>query len=270
MNRIPVLVVSLRRSETRRREIAGHLLRRGVDFTFFDAVEGGGMSAADLAAFRARPTWRFGTPLLAGEIGVAATYRSLAERIAAGEHEHVCILEDDAVLDPAALALLDPDCLAALPPFDLLRIGHGGMRWPRRYVTHARREGFTIIAPVFTRGLFHAQIVSRRGAARIAAGLVPLRGAVDTMLFDDSLIPSLRILQTKPSLARQNSAHASTVARPGERVPAPEHVLDRAKRTANALAAGARSVRNFAGAWGFVALVAAIVRADRSASSPRS
>jgi len=266
---IPVLVISLRTSTARRSAISRHLGDLGIAFSFVDAVDGGKMSFTETAELQPWPGHRSAIELTPPEIGVAATYQRLFRTIASGKEPFVCVLEDDVVLDRRASALLETDYLATLPSFDLLRFGHGGMNWPRRYVTVSRRDGYSVIAPLLMRGLMHAQIATPAGAMRIANGMVPLRSAIDTLLFDDSSVPGLRVLQTKPALANQNRAFPSTIS-PPRRAPTaartPREALDRfAER-------GARSIRgilSYGRAWGWRSFLAALARLELKPSAPR-
>ncbi len=260
---IPVLVISLANSTARRAAVSRQLDDLGIVFSFVEAIDGRRIDSAEIAQLRPAPGRRSGGELTRPEIGVAATYHRLFLQIASGNDPFVCVLEDDAILDRRASYLLESAYLASLPAFDILRLGHGGMNWPRRYVTVSRSNGFTVIAPLLMRGLMHAQIVTRAGAKRIAEGMVPLRAAIDTHLFDDSFVRGLRVLQTKPALAIQNRELPSTILPPRRPALAPRTPMAAIKRSAARTASFLRGIRSYVDAWGWVSFWAALARRNR-------
>ena len=91
--------------------MASHLRQLGLDYQFFDAVDGRTLSDDEVRQVydeeRARRT--FYGPLNRGEIGCALSHVAVWERIVA-DNTLALVLEDDTVLDPAT-----PEILAALP-----------------------------------------------------------------------------------------------------------------------------------------------------------
>jgi hypothetical protein len=257
---IPVRVISLKRLSDRRAAIAAHLAGLGLVPEFFEGVDGRLMSAEDRAGMRPGKNPMFGVALNPSQIAVGATYRLLCLEIAAGPDPFVCILEDDAVLAPRVVRLLDEGYLSSLPPFDVLRFGHAGMRW-RLGVEVADENGFKVVAPLLPQGLCHGQIVSREGAARIAAGLIPLQGAIDIHLFNGGYVRGLRVLHTIPRLAEVTGV-TSTVAPIAADQAAPRPAERLSIRWARAMAI-ARCVASYATAWGPAAPLLALVRARR-------
>jgi len=226
------------RSGDRRRAIATHLGDLGLAFSFFDAVDG--QVSPFPPGLDPSPRTYVGKPFKAGELATAASYRELCADIAAGPDDFVCILEDDARLDARTLPFLVDDALVRLPRFDVLRLGHGGLRRKHGYVAVGAIGGEAVVAPVMHRTLAHAQVVTLEGARRMADGLVALRGPVDWQLFEYSAIP-LRILQTARSLAEQASI-PSAVRLPGETGPKPSYAVRSAAKR--------RSRKHFRAAWG--------------------
>jgi glycosyl transferase family 25 len=258
---VPIRAMSLRRSTARRAGLSEHLGSLGLRFSFFDAVDGRAMSEEEVAAMRPAPLSPYGTPIKRTEIGLAATLRALCGEIAEGDEEFVCILEDDARLDPRVLRFFSPAVLAGLPRFDLLRFGHDGVRLRSGYVRIAREDGIDILAPVRHGNCVHGQIVSRAGAAAIAKGLVPLSGAIDTHLFDFPRLP-LRILETHPPLARQ-AGYDSNIRTPDD----PPALVPHMKREIRL--ARRRAKQYFRTSWGTWAYVRARVAGQAQKLRPR-
>lgn len=258
---VPIRVISLRRSTERRAGLTGHLGSIGLRFTFFDAVDGRTMPEAEVAAMRPAPRSPYGTPIKRSEIALAATLKALCAEIAEGDYPFVCVLEDDARLDPRALRFLSSAVLAGLPRFDLLRFGHDGVRLRRGYVRIAREDGIDVLAPVRHSNCVHGQIISRDGAAAIARGLVPLSGAIDTHLFDFPRLP-LRILETHPALARQ-AGYDSNIRTSDD----PPTVVSHMKREIRL--ARRRAKRYFRQSWGTWTYVRARVAGQAQKLRPR-
>jgi glycosyl transferase family 25 len=203
---IPVVVISLRRSAERREAMSAHLGSLGIPFSYFDGIDGSKMTDADIAALR--PPQRLGRYPLAltpGEIGCAASFQALLRRIASGPDEHVCVAEDDALFSTAAPDFLDTEFLCGLPEFDVLRMVNDGLdaAWPRRFI--ARHGDRRIYAPLKLAYLLTGQVFSRAGAARIAAGMVPLVAPIDNLIYHDVGIFGLRILEVRPAVVTPRS-----------------------------------------------------------------
>jgi glycosyl transferase family 25 len=242
---IPIVVISLRRSIERRDAITAHLGELGLAFRFFDAVDGLAMDPAAIAALRPQPSTHLGREFTRGELGLAASYKRLCQDIAEGTDEFVCILEDDARLGEVALGLLDSQALVRLPRFDVLRLGHGGLKRKHGYLTVAAMAGTSIVVPVMHSAGSFGQIVTREGARRIAEGMVPLKGPVDWQFYEYCEFP-LRVLQTSHRVVR-HAEFVSTIrpAGEGEAETVPRRILRRARRLAKA-----RNRTRFREMWG--------------------
>jgi hypothetical protein len=210
------------------------------------------MSRHIVESMQLRSSTLLGGPLKPGEIALAATYRDLCLEIATGDHPFVCVLEDDARLTLSALAFLHGDALAALPRFDVLRLGHPGIRVKGGYLDVARIGDIDVTAPIRHGSSSHAQIFSREGAAAAARGMVPLAGGVDSQLYDMPLV-ALRILETRPSVAGY-ADYPSTIQAPTG-VPLSDAIREYRKKQSRAAAARAR--RHYRTLWGTSAFIRA-------------
>lgn len=96
---IPVYVISIKGEDARREKIAAHLKERGIDFQFFDAVDGRKMNVLDHPGYDGvRRRACNGVDLKPGELGCILSHRTLYEHCLKQGHDHVLILEDDARL----------------------------------------------------------------------------------------------------------------------------------------------------------------------------
>jgi len=88
----PIQVISLQRSPERRARFAN--LNAGLDYTFFDAVDG---SQIDLEKFFGGPLAEAGLPYSPGAVGCALSHMTLWQK-AAKDGTALTIVEDDAIL----------------------------------------------------------------------------------------------------------------------------------------------------------------------------
>jgi hypothetical protein len=242
--------------------MAAHLGELGLASSFWDAVDGESMPEA-LAAMRPSERGPFGTPLRRSEIALAASFRGVCLEVADGPDDFACILEDDARLVRSTLDLLSEECLRRLPRFDVLRFGHSGLMPRQGAIRIGHVAGIAIVAPVAHGFSSHAQIVSRQGARRIAAGLVPLTAPIDWQLYDGSVV-RLRILETIRSVASYDDGFASTIQVAGGAPDAARFDAEkRARRDARR-----RAKQHFRAEWGLWAYARA--RAFRKWRWPRS
>jgi len=191
---IPVVVINLPRSADRRDYVAAHLGRLGILYRLFAAVDGKTLSDAQRA--------RYGSSLPAGAMGCAESHFALLREIADGPDEFVCILEDDAELSAAVVDLLDAAFLGSLPAFDVVQLESGANDRAAPSIPIARRDRFEVHIAWRHHLATTAQIFSRAGARKIVAGVTTLPVAIDLALFLEHYVLGLRVIETRPSLAR--------------------------------------------------------------------
>ena len=203
-SQIPIVVISLQRSVDRRAYMREHLGRLGLDFEFFDAIDGRALTQEER---------RYYEPTMApGSVGCAESYRNVLHDIASGPHEFVCVLEDDASLHPAALDILDPVQLRTFPRFDILRLSSLVYRPRRRLMLPiATRDQFSVVAIYRPFVGSAGQIFSRAGAQKTLQVFQPMmRAPFDIALFEEQFVLGLRVVETKPNLVTPMS-FASTI-----------------------------------------------------------
>jgi glycosyl transferase family 25 len=93
----PAYVVSLKRAVDRRARCAGELAAIDLPFEFFDALEGGGLTLAELASVYdgEANAKRFKRPLTLAEIGCYLSHRAIWRRVAEGGADAALVFEDD-------------------------------------------------------------------------------------------------------------------------------------------------------------------------------
>ncbi len=103
----PVRVISLKRSTERRGMIQNTLTKLGLEFTFFDAVDGNNLTNVELAKYSEKDAIKLeGRKLSLGEIGCALSHLRLYEELLASEHECLLILEDDILIGEMLLGVV--------------------------------------------------------------------------------------------------------------------------------------------------------------------
>jgi glycosyl transferase family 25 len=248
---IPVIVISLPKSIDRRSTIRTHLADLGIPFSFFDAVDGYKMSAADIAAYSPRFAGKPYRKLSPEEIGCAASHRKVVDEISHGANPFVCVLEDDAHLSPDAIYFLDDKFLRQLSYFHALRLVNDPKRTNSLSKLTNRHHGYDICAPLRPGFRTTAQVYSREGSAKIAEGLSPLLVPIDNAIYADCRIYGLRTLEVRPGVAVPSKSISTIGSRES-----------RGRRTVRSiyrnkiflLARFFRVIRNFVHAWGWAAL----------------
>ena len=250
---IPVVVISLIRASERREHINASLEALGIPFRFFDAIDGKTMSPPEVAALAPleRYAGQHGRPFNAGEIGCAASFRAVLQQIESGKDEFVCVAEDDAEFSAASKGFLEEERLNALPKFDVFRLHNDHMNGTSGLAHRAASlDAFSVFAPVKPRLMSTAQVFSRAGAAKILKEISPLRAPFDNLIYRDSLITGLRVLEIRPAVV-DNRPMESTISVRQKKDPTIQSTLE---RKGFMLLRNVRSAVNFTKAWGFRAL----------------
>lgn len=162
----PISIISLSRATGRRAACVQEMSRIGLDFSFFDAVDGSELTAEEMAA--AYDASANGTaykhPLTRSEIGCYLSHWTLWRRIANGEARGGTILEDDFLPDSRLPTMLDE-----LAEFDLGNcIVKLHAQKPVRGETICKlAAGFSVIAPGMVPGLALGYAIGKEAAQRL-------------------------------------------------------------------------------------------------------
>lgn len=249
---IPVLVISLVSAIDRRAHMTESLTALGIPFEFFDATNGRAMSPGELAVYKPQRYFaQIGRQLTNTEIAVAASFKRVLTKIAKGPDAIVAVLEDDAILTEDTKQFLMAKNLSAVPQFDALRLyndiytGIGGF-----YMEAGQIGKYAIAAPIKPGIGCVAQVFSKEGAKKIAEHIVPLYAPIDNLIYRDSFIPGLKILEVRPAVA-SFKVMPSTV---GEKLRQDPTFYLRLRKRHALLSRNIRSVVRFVRAWGFLSL----------------
>ncbi len=173
-----ILVISLPGDEARRGAIAARLGELGLDFSFFDAIDGRDGLAPDLEPLVDRAAldafWR---PLTDAEIACSLTHAFACRKVAEDLREPTIILEDDALVGED-FARLARSGLLERTGHELVLLYHNNTRvvkWPKTRLF----GGYTLRVPLKAPWGAVAYYVSPAGAATIAARSLPITGVAD-------------------------------------------------------------------------------------------
>ncbi|MEJ6102798.1 glycosyltransferase family 25 protein [Aeromonas salmonicida] len=127
---IPIFVISLSRSQDRRAMLIKQMKHLGLEFTFFDAVDGKALSDAELQHVDfplARETC--GHDLSMGEVGCAMSHIRLYEMMVEKNIERCVVLEDDIYLHMHFNAIMES--AIAKSHSEIIFLYHGKAKcWP--------------------------------------------------------------------------------------------------------------------------------------------
>ena len=202
---IPVVVLNLARSTSRRAQMAARLDGLGIGYRFFDATDGASLTPDELNRLAPPSALLFDQPLMAAEIGCAATHLAVIREIAAGSSDFVCTMEDDAILSDDVVQFLDRQTLQSLPPFDVLRLVSDPARWKFPAWEIAQSHGRGIYAMSRPGWGLQGQVFSREGARKIASQVGVIRAPIDFVLFHDSHVHGLRVLEVRPGVVEHDT-----------------------------------------------------------------
>ena len=260
---VPVVVLNLKSSTARRQQIDARLQNLGIDYHFFDAIDGHLLSAKELERLAPPSSLLFDRSLTSGEIGCATSHFAVIRQFVGEEYDFACVLEDDVIpLSDNIRHFLQPQTLAALPEFDVLRMMSDPARWRMPAWQVARVHDRCIYAmarPGFgTQGM----IYSRAGLRKLVGQIGAIKAPVDFMFFHDCHIAGLRVLEIRPGLFEhdQQFLHPELVkwSDIGSRPIAKRRSMSLINRIRRNLLRQRRkrmAVRSFIQAWGFRGLL---------------
>jgi glycosyl transferase family 25 len=174
----PIFIISSIAAEARRAACQAAMDRLGLEFQFFDAVNGSDLSEDQVARVydRDKNAKLFKRPLSKPEIGCYLSHHALWARISEGGHAGAIILEDDFDADGALAALLREICRLDLSNCLVkLHSERKASGTPLATLT----GGYRLLAPSRVPGLTLGYVVERSAAARLAERSLPFGRPVD-------------------------------------------------------------------------------------------
>jgi len=253
---IPIVVISLRRSSVRRAAMIANLKDLGVPFSFFDAVDGQTMTEDEIAMISPQPYAGHKDRLLTrGEIGCAESFRRALQQFLASDSDYVCLAEDDCEFTPDALGYLTPAALKKLEPFDILRLVTDPER-ERGFTRIILQDGLHAVHAPLRPGFFTlAQIFTRAGAQKVLDGLIPLWAPIDMILYRDTGIVGLRVLELRPAVVSHHEVDSTIPQRFSPRTGAHAAFSVEVRRRLWLFMRRLRAVRSYQKAWGLAGLL---------------
>lgn len=179
MQRVPIYVVSLARAERRRTRIKRHLDRLNLKYEIIDAVDGSTLSEEYVASLMP-PDLRYAP----GVVGCYLSHLEIYRRFLATDAPCALILEDDATLNRATLALLSSDFTDA--PFDYCFLDSGDRSMERRQVVCYNLDRSISVCPGVKAHEIsdgpectYAYLIRREGAQKRLAAAFPIKAPID-------------------------------------------------------------------------------------------
>ncbi|MBO0750568.1 MAG: glycosyltransferase family 25 protein [Bradyrhizobiaceae bacterium] len=207
---IPIYVISLASDTERRARMAAQLDSLGLAFRFLDGVDGRVMTlkAREQAAPSRRR--RYWSRLTGGEIGCALSHIVAMQTIAAGPDPVVVLLEDDVTIPrdfPQFLAELERNP----PPFDMMWLAQSPPKKHRAILPVGELGGRQIRARVYLDYTAAAMIYTRDAARRLAGTIKVVVAPIDHMLWRNSSVLGLRVVEVHPHIIEQDMDGPSTI-----------------------------------------------------------
>lgn len=228
-SRLATFVISLPDRPDRRARAAHSMAVAALEFRFVDGVTPADVDAQLMHAVRPeRHSHRIGRCLLDTEIFCTLAHRRALRTFLASGAAHGLICEDDAVPRPNARRVI-AEMLELFPAFDVYKLGSPPLA-RLKGVDAGRVRNHAVVRVYSTSVCSHAYVVSREGAQRLDAHLLPITAPYDVYLRDMyrngcnicELMPPLVRLAPEArdsSIAEQadRTAHGRAIAWPGPR-----------------------------------------------------
>jgi glycosyl transferase family 25 len=168
----PIYFINLARSADRRARMEQQLASWSGSVRRVEGVDGRTLGKLDLLRHQApvRTLLRHGRLLRPGEIGTRLSHRKVYQQIIAGEPRAAIVLEDDTVVDFAALTLLIPQLEALELDWDAILLhNHSDLHPDKLYFVPLRAlsGGFRLMGILDEPCSSGAYIISKGGAAKM-------------------------------------------------------------------------------------------------------
>ena len=197
-----IYVISLVRSLDRRLRVASMLAEQGVDFEFFDAVDG---REIDYAAFvDSHAPWQ----LLPGEIGCYLSHLGVWRNVVERGDDVALVLEDDVIIDANAFDVID-SCVELTEGWDAVRLFSTEKQVG--LVVKVLDAGFRLVMPTKNPSGMGGYLISRSGAIRMLKAYGRISVPIDTAV-DGYWRLGLNIPMISPPLVRHRQDFESTIS----------------------------------------------------------
>lgn len=184
---IPVFVINLKESVSRREHMKREMAKAKIPFTFIDAISGNEITAT------------IGT-VTRNETACALSHLHAIRLIAEGKEEFGAIFEDDIILSPDAKLFLDNRVLRTLPRFDIMQLMFMMKRQGLAInIAKVSRKYNICVRPRPSLGT-QALIYRKSAAQRIVREITEISSQIDIVLFRNNDVFGLRIVSVRPAV----------------------------------------------------------------------
>jgi glycosyl transferase, family 25 len=204
-----VLVISLASSVQRRAVIGRRLDELGLDYEFFDGVDGRALDLSALPDYDGRRRRLFfGKDLTPGEVGCLLSHRAVYRRVA-HENAPVLVLEDDAILSDDVPVVLSA-IMKQEKTWDVVRFLDSEKTLKKKKIIADLGGGYALAKVYGTPGGAYATLLSAKAAARLASLMIRNWQPGDILL-GQSWRTGLKVLAVAPSPISADDVVPSTI-----------------------------------------------------------
>ncbi len=182
---IPVYVINLKRSASRKNHIIGQLNQADVPFQIIEAVDGEQLSDQEILKNKDFGVWNMGSrtrPLFKGEIGCVSSHFKIYQKMIEGNINVACILEDDTELKEGFKEFLNYENLNTVD-WDLLYLGHHSQYSKKEAWGKNKKKlkigNYYVSEPIELPGGSYGYIIKKDAAIKILKHGYPIRKSLD-------------------------------------------------------------------------------------------
>lgn len=204
-------VISLKDEEARRDAIAAHLKERGLDFEFFDAIDGRQMNVLEHPGYNAKARRAAnGVDLKPGELGCLLSHRALYKKAYESNAPYILVLEDDARLNENTKSVLEALTEKDFD-FDIIRLlgSPKVARGKHRKIIPLIKD-FWLVRLRRIHGGAHATLISRAGLEKLIKATDTFAHPIDTIM-NRTWETGIRSYCIQPGLAVQDLSFETTI-----------------------------------------------------------
>ncbi len=205
-------IISLNTASERRRTMTEKLNALGIDFQFFDAVDGRKFDVTSHPNYdRKKRLLFFGRDLKGGEIGCLVSHKLLLEKVAQFPDDEVAfILEDDAILNPNITRIIEK-LITSPYPWELVRfLGSPKIATLRQRTVYQLDDTYRLNRLATSPGEAHAYLIRPSGARKLIPHLQHCAFPIDALM-GQPWQTGVDVLTVQPSLAVQDLAIESSI-----------------------------------------------------------
>ena len=181
--RLPTFIVTLPEAKERQEHMKRQMDDLGLDFEWFEAVDGRGFDVPALPEYDARRRRRnYGRDLKGGEIGCLLSHKKLYQKIVEEQIPLTLVLEDDAILHED-FAQAVGDVQQCETPFDLVRfLGSKKLTKARQRVVEDLTPPYQLCRLYGLPGGTHAYMITLDGARKMLRVMDRYAFPIDTLM----------------------------------------------------------------------------------------